>query len=244
MLKILTIDDYRIDDLFHFERVMCSVCGLIFDYKFEPELPGWPDFDPPLSILYPWRDEEGNERYDEPEREELCPRCAAKFKEHPPKTVIVREVMRLSDFFRPGESESETLELKQVLVPDKVQKTMAAFATTQGGKIIIGVANDGTGYGYSGPEDISTTSGKDKIQERIRGIAAGIEPNVRVKIHFVQNEEGKHFVVILIPKGLSPLYSINGKHYLRDNDQTRPIRPDELLEITGKFHDRQRVKRI
>jgi hypothetical protein len=60
---------------------MCGRCGLIFDYQFdaEDEQPGWPQFEPPLSVMEQWEDEQGNMHFDEPERRELCPRCGADF---------------------------------------------------------------------------------------------------------------------------------------------------------------------
>ena len=231
--------DYHIGDLFNFQRWMCSNCSLIFDYQFDQELPGWPDFDPPLSMSYPWEDEHGNACYDEPDREELCPRCGIYFNEYPLTVVIVREVKKLSDFFQLGDSENLSLEFKEDFATDNIRKTIAAFATTKGGNIILGINNQGISIGYQGEVQLSTSEGKDKLLQRIRGLVSNIDPKVQYRTYIIE-DDGKFYVVIVVPKGASPLYSINGKQYIRELDQSRPVTTSEILEITQKWHDRHK----
>ncbi len=231
--------DYHIGDLFNFQRWMCSNCSLIFDYQFDQELPGWPDFDPPLDIWFPWEDEHGNTHYDEPDREALCPRCGIYFNESPLTVVIVREVKKLSDFFQMGDSENLSLEFKEDFTPHNIRKTMAAFATTHGGKIILGINNKGVPVGYKGEGQLDTSEGKDKLLQRIRGLVSGIEPKVQYQTYILE-EDDKQYVVIIVPKGALPLYSIDGKFYIRELDQSRPLSSSEILEITKKWHDRNK----
>ncbi len=221
----------QVDDPINLQRWMCSKCGLIFDYQFEQEFPGWPDFDPPLSMCFPWIDEHGSARYDEPDREELCSRCGVYFNEHAPTAIIIREVKKLSDFLHPGDFENTTLEFKKEFSPDNIRKTMAAFATTQGGKIILGVDDRGDHVGYEG---IDTPKGKEELLERIRGLAAGIKPKVHFTTYSIE-EDGKLFFVIVVPKGASPLYSINGKYYARNNNANPELDPYEIVEIVNKW---------
>ena len=50
--------------------------------------------------------------------------------------------------------ESETLEFKRkVAHPEKIVKEIVAFANTKGGKLLIGVSDDGTIPGVKFPED-------------------------------------------------------------------------------------------
>ncbi len=83
--------DYTLKDPLNVKRWMCGKCGLIFDYKFDEEEHGWPEFDPPLYVTFNWQDDEGNYHYEEPERRELCPRCKARFDEIRLIPVLVNE---------------------------------------------------------------------------------------------------------------------------------------------------------
>ena len=53
-------------------------------------------------------------------------------------------------FFR----ESETVELKEIVV-DEIKKEIVAFANSDGGKLYIGVRDDGTVVGVDNPDDVS-----------------------------------------------------------------------------------------
>ena len=48
--------------------------------------------------------------------------------------------------------ESETIELKEVVV-DEIKKEIIAFANCNGGKLYIGVQDDGTVSGLDDPDD-------------------------------------------------------------------------------------------
>lgn len=73
--------DYTLEDPLNVKRWMCGKCGLVFDYQFDEEEHGWPEFDPPLHVTDVWLDDEGDSHYEEPERREFCPRCKANFDE-------------------------------------------------------------------------------------------------------------------------------------------------------------------
>ena len=50
--------------------------------------------------------------------------------------------------------ESETIELKEVVV-DEIKKEIIAFANCDGGKLYIGVQDDGTVVGVNDPDGVS-----------------------------------------------------------------------------------------
>ena len=50
--------------------------------------------------------------------------------------------------------ESETIELKEVVV-DEIKKEIIAFANCDGGKLYIGVQDDGTVVGVDDPDGVS-----------------------------------------------------------------------------------------
>jgi hypothetical protein len=88
---------------------MCNNCGLIFDYQFDPEGPGWPRFELPWDAGDEWLDEKGELHTVYPELSEFCPRCSISFQDIPAVPVVVRESKTLSDFFQPGDGEGLTL---------------------------------------------------------------------------------------------------------------------------------------
>lgn len=169
-------EDFLLEDPIHIDRWMCSICGLIFDYKFEPGEEGWPKFEPPLHVEHYWVDEAGEYQFEEPDRTEFCPRCNISFEDRAPTLIIVREVKIISDFVEKGEGESETLEFKRDFATDRIRHAIAAFATTKGGRIILGIEDDGTQAGYDGAEDITTSEGRDALQQRIRGLLGNFSP--------------------------------------------------------------------
>ena len=50
--------------------------------------------------------------------------------------------------------ESETIELKEIVV-DEIKKEIIAFANCDGGKLYIGVRDDGTVVGVDDPDGVS-----------------------------------------------------------------------------------------
>lgn len=50
--------------------------------------------------------------------------------------------------------ESETVELKEVVVDD-IKKEIIAFANSDGGKLYIGIQDDGTAVGLDKPDGVS-----------------------------------------------------------------------------------------
>ena len=221
--------DYGSRDLYHRSRYMCPVCGLVFDFEFDPEGPGWPEFEPDLDEFDEWQDDDGQYHVEEPDRVEICPRCTTHFDQSPLIPVLVRATFTLEDFVSESDAEGLTLEFKQDFASDRIRQTIAAFAATQGGRIIVGIDNHGARIGYQGTEDITTVEGKDAFQRRVEGVASGISPRPEVKIQFVQDSQAHPYVVIVVPKGPLPLYSIQGRFYTRDGPVSRPMQPEEAV---------------
>jgi len=107
-------------------------------------------------------------------------------------------------FFR----ESETVELKETVVDD-VKKEIIAFANCEGGKLYIGVRDDGTVIGVDNPDSVSL-----QIGNMVRD---AIKPDITMFLHYETLEiEDKKIVTVEIqrgtdrpyyiaPKGLSPM---------------------------------------
>ena len=106
-------------------------------------------------------------------------------------------------FFR----ESETIELKEVVV-DEIKKEIIAFANCDGGKLYIGVQDDGTVVGVDDPDGVSL-----QISNMVRD---AIKPDVTMFVHYKAIEEnGKEIVAVDIQRGTDRPY------YLAKRGQTR-----------------------
>ncbi|MBQ9274170.1 MAG: putative DNA binding domain-containing protein [Succinivibrio sp.] len=96
--------------------------------------------------------------------------------------------------------ETDKTELK-VRYSNTICKEIVAFLNTEGGQIIIGVADDG--------EVVGVENLDDTMQKISDVVTAQIEPNpqdeVRTEVKF---DQGKTLVVIQVPKGYKHLYCI------------------------------------
>ncbi|MDA7977878.1 MAG: putative DNA binding domain-containing protein [Pirellulales bacterium] len=130
-----------------------------------------------------------------------------------------------------AEGESQKIEFKEI-VPSNghdLAKEIAAFATSGGGKIYIGVAKTGVVIGL---EAVETSEAREQLCDRIQGIAAsGVVPAVRNVISTFASDDGKHAILIDVPKQNAPIYYVSHKPYLRDGALSRPATPEEVIDL-------------
>ena len=94
--------------------------------------------------------------------------------------------------------ESETVELKEVVVDD-IKKEIIAFANCDGGKLYIGIRDDGTAVGPDNPDDVSL-----QISNMVRD---AIKSNVTMFLHYKTiKEDGKEIVEVDIQRGTDRSY--------------------------------------
>lgn len=99
--------------------------------------------------------------------------------------------------------ESETVELKEVVVDD-IKKEIVAFANCDGGKLYIGVQDDGTVIGLDNPDGVAL-----QISNMARD---AIKPDVTMLLHYeTVEEEGKKIVSVVIQRGTDRPYYIAKK---------------------------------
>lgn len=99
--------------------------------------------------------------------------------------------------------ESETVELKSVVVDD-IKKEIIAFANCEGGKLYIGVQDDGTVIGLDDPDGVAL-----QVSNMVRD---AIKPDLTMFLHYeTLNESGKQIVVIDIQQGTERPYYIAKK---------------------------------
>ena len=99
--------------------------------------------------------------------------------------------------------ESETTELKEMVV-DEIKKTVIAFANCDGGKLYIGVQDDGTVIGVDDPDSVSL-----QISNMVRD---AIRPDVTMFLHYKTLEEGeKKIIVVDVQRGTDRPYYLARK---------------------------------
>ena len=99
--------------------------------------------------------------------------------------------------------ESETVELKAIAVED-IKKEIIAFANCRGGKLYVGVQNDGTVLGLENPDETSL-----EISNMVRD---AIKPDLTMFLHYeTLVADGKKILVIDIQQGTEKPYYIAKK---------------------------------
>lgn len=99
--------------------------------------------------------------------------------------------------------ESETVELKSIVVED-IKKEIIAFANCEGGKIYVGVNDDGTVSGLDNPDSVSL-----QISNMVRD---AIKPDLTMFLHYeTLTVDGKKVVAVDIQQGTERPYYIAKK---------------------------------
>lgn len=125
--------------------------------------------------------------------------------------------------------ESKTIEYKREFTDD-IKKTVIAFANTDGGKIFVGVADDGNILGVSQP-DMVTLQVNNAIRDAIR-------PDVTLFTEtLVEQLDEKPVVVILVQRGTARPYYLSGKGirpesvFVRQGPSTVPATETAILNM-------------
>lgn len=99
--------------------------------------------------------------------------------------------------------ESETVELKSVVVDD-IKKEIIAFANCEGGKLYIGVQDDGTVVGLDDPDGTAL-----QVSNMVRD---AIKPDLTMFLHYeTLSENGKRIIAIDVQQGTERPYYIAKK---------------------------------
>src|SRR5699024_11555486 len=99
--------------------------------------------------------------------------------------------------------ESETVELKSIVVDD-IKKEIIAFANCEGGKLYIGVQDDGTVIGVDDPDGAAL-----QVSNMVRD---AIKPDLTMFLHYqTLNEDGKQIIAIDVQQGTERPYYIAKK---------------------------------
>lgn len=114
----------------------------------------------------------------------------------------------------------------------ELAKEIAAFATSNTGLILIGVADDGEIVGIEGMAD---QQARDRLLRRLEGISANsVKPAVRPTVAWGVNA-GRVVLAISVPKSREPLYYASQRPYIRNISSSRPAEPNEVIEIIEQY---------
>ena len=118
-----------------------------------------------------------------------------------------------------AEGESETVEFKESLDREALE-TVAAFANTRGGILLIGVQDDGTVQGI--------TLGKESLREWVNHIAQATHLHPRIE---PLSYEDKTIAIIEVPE--SPLKPVpcRGRYFKRVAKSNRQMTDDDLTRV-------------
>ena len=105
--------------------------------------------------------------------------------------------------------------------PESIAKTMVAFSNSEGGTILIGVADNGEIKGIS----------KDKLDEWVVNIArTNCIPSVEPRIEKV-DIDGRQVISVEIPPGIEPRKTKDGRYYIRVGATNREPSTFELVRL-------------
>ncbi|RKX34225.1 MAG: hypothetical protein DRP64_20265, partial [Verrucomicrobia bacterium] len=96
-------------------------------------------------------------------------------------------------------------------------REICAFANSAGGRILIGVDDDGS---------ISGVGNLNRIKSEVQNIARSMAPSLSVALEVVGN-----VLVVSVPSGADKPYSAKGKFYLRDASTCQQMSRDEIREF-------------
>ena len=126
-------------------------------------------------------------------------------------------------------SENLTNEFKKEYVDD-IKKTVIAFANTNGGKIYIGIEDDGTSVGVS---DLDGT-----MLKATNAIRDSIKPDITLFVNCETEEiDGKGIVVLTVQKGTACPYYLAGKSirpegvFVRQGSSSVPATETAILKM-------------
>lgn len=130
--------------------------------------------------------------------------------------------------------ECQTSEFKTTATSDhEIAEAIAAFATSNFGKVYLGISNSRQ---ITGVDNVSDGLEKDNFLRRIAHISRDlVKPPLKVSVSFIETET-KIVVRIDVPKGEDPVYFVDYRPYTRDLSTTRKLEPNELKNLYMQYY--------
>ena len=114
----------------------------------------------------------------------------------------------------------------------ELTKEIAAFATSNAGVILLGVADNGDLIGLP---DALTAEGRDSLLKRLGGLCRGaVKPSITPVAKF-GTEDGRVVLAVSVPKGGQPVYYCHDVPYVRHLTESRPAEPNEVVDLVRSW---------
>lgn len=118
----------------------------------------------------------------------------------------------------------------------ELAKEVAAFATSGGGLILLGVDDDGNVIGLD-------EANRDKLYHRAQNIASEVQPSVNCDVALCFDE--KFIIVITVRDDQSePVFYYDYRPYIRDGRTSRPATPKEVKDKIWAHLSSEHKKRV
>lgn len=119
---------------------------------------------------------------------------------------------------------------------DDIAKEIAAFASSNRGIILIGVADDGSLVGL---EEAATAPGRGELIQRIQGMSrSSISPAITPRVMFAE-EAGLVVMIVEVPKGEEPVYYVRHRPCVRHLTEARFAQPAEVVALVKAWLERK-----
>jgi len=118
--------------------------------------------------------------------------------------------------FMIAQGEGFRLEFKESF-SDSLGKEICAFANSKGGKILIGITDDGK---------IKGVKSSNQFISRIYDLTRNFDPPLQVTV-----EEVATILIITVPEGMNKPYSLNGRFYMRYGANSQQLNRDEIRDF-------------
>lgn len=103
---------------------------------------------------------------------------------------------------------------------------VAAFASSGGGTILVGVRNNGDVAGLQG----STEELRDELLHRAQNLILAVQPPVAYQLA-LGYDSGCILGIVIEKKQSEPIHYYQQRPYVRDGRTSRPATPDEVKEL-------------
>lgn len=129
--------------------------------------------------------------------------------------------------------ECQEVEFKKTATSDhEIAEAIAGFATSNVGRIYLGVDDGGS---VTGLDHIKNGADRDVFLRRIANISRNIvKPPIRVSVTFIEFN-GMLVAKIDVPKGEEPIYYVDYRAWTRDLSVTRKLEPTEIKNLYLQF---------
>lgn len=112
-----------------------------------------------------------------------------------------------------SQGEGYNIEFKESF-SGSIAREMCAFANANGGKILMGVSDDG---------EIRGITISNNLISRIYDIARNSDPPLKIEVSRMEN-----ILIVDVQEGTDKPYTINGKFYVRQGTNSQQLQRDEI----------------